>query len=223
MTLRETLVVELHGYWHAGAGRSSGHHLDALCERDHEGLPILPGKQLKGLLRHVVRLAEAWGWLDDQPLTPGPATTHEEVLFGSQSNAVDRHRTHPGILLIESARLPEADRRSLTRSPDGLRDAAFGELFSTAINEDGTALAHSLRGTEVAIPCTLNAPMEAAPTALDPTRRQQQETYVRDQLAWRVLQAALPLLDHVGAHRSRGLGEARLRLESTTPEAGREA
>lgn len=213
MNTRGNLIVELRGYWHAGAGRSSGHHLDALCERDHDGLPVLPGKQLKGLLRHGVRLAESWGWLVHHPLPVGPATSHQDLLFGSMTQQIDRQETQPGILLFESARLPEADRRVIAGVAPELKDSLFGELFSTAINEDGSALAQSLRGTEVAIPCTLHAPLETAVTALEPALREQQESYIKAGSGWQILEICLPLLDHVGAHRSRGLGEARLELE----------
>ncbi len=216
MSMHGMLILELHGYWHAGAGRSSGHHLDALCERDHDGLPVLPGKQLKGLLRHSVRLAESWGWLDQHPAPLGPTASHEDLLFGSASQLAGRHETQPGILLCESARLPRVDRDAIAASGADLKDSLFGELFSTAINEDGSALAQSLRGTEVAIPCTLHALLETAVTALEPALRQQQAAYVQSGAAWQVLEVCLPLLDHVGAHRSRGLGEARVWIEHSS-------
>ena len=220
MTVRALLVIDIHGYWHAGAGRSSGHHLDALCERDEEGLPILPGRQLKGLLRHAVRRAETWGWFEAFGLPPGPAASHEEILFGSASQQETRDGTHPGLLLTGSAQLQQEDRHWLASQPTTMREALFGELFSTAINELGSARAHSLRGSEVALPCCLHAWVEALPTALAVDRRRQQDDYIREGLPWKSLQAALPLLDHVGAHRSRGLGESSVRLDVSANGTG---
>lgn len=212
-TARE-LHIHLHGYWHAGAGRSSGHHLDALCERD-DGLPILPGRQLKGVLRDAVRRAEAWGWLQDIDLPSGPASDHQSLLFGSSNQAEGRFSTSPGMLLVGSAHLPEAERLWLSQPGQAaVRSALFDELFSTAINEHGSALAQSLRGLEVAIPAPLAASLELGVTAQQPGHRQQQQAYLDSGRAWQVLEAALPLLDHIGAHRSRGLGECTVRLTS---------
>ena len=214
MALR-TLSIDLNGYWHAGGGRSSGHHVDAMCERDETSLPILPGKQLKGLLRHAVRRAEAWNWLGEIPVPHGPATSHEELLFGTASGEAERSQTHPGVLLVGSAQLPSDDRVWLA-SPAGadIAQSLFDAVFSTAINERGSALDHSLRGMEVALPCELQAELAVNATALDQTRRGQQSTYIGEGLPWKVLEAVMPLLDHIGAHRSRGFGESLARLSA---------
>lgn len=215
MTTSRTISIDLNGYWHAGGGRSSGHHVDAMCERDEASLPILPGRQLKGLLRHAVRRAEAWGWFQDLPVPEGPATTHEDLLFGTASGETSRSQTHPGVVLVGSARLP-ANEREWLASPDGsdVAQSLFDAVFSTAINEQGSALPHSLRGMEVAIPCQLQAELDLALTALEPERRRQQAEYMRVGHAWNVLEAVMPLLDRVGAHRSRGFGESIARLSA---------
>lgn len=210
--LQRNLQISLHNYWHAGGGRSSGHHLDALCERDGT-LPILPGRQLKGLLRHAVRRAEAWGWLDDIPLPAGPMADHQSLLFGSASQAESRDATQPGVLMVGSAVLPEAERHWLATPANAeLASLLFDELFNTAINDQGSAKAHSLRGIEVALPGELTAALELHSTAQDNTLQQQQRQYLESDAPWQAIQTALPLLDHVGAHRSRGLGECLAQL-----------
>lgn len=207
------LRLDLSNYWHAGSGRGSGYHLDALCERDTDALPILPGRQLKGLLRHAVRRAEAWGWLTDHSLPEGPLQHHETLLFGSASQSVERSNTHPGMLLIDSARLSAEERHWLAADEQAeLRVELFGELFSTAINEEGSAKHFSLRGTEVCIPVRLEAPLALALTSQHEAVREQQKHYLQSGAGWRALKAALPLVDAIGAHRTRGLGEARLEL-----------
>ena len=210
--LQRTLQISLHSYWHAGGGRSSGHHLDALCERDGT-LPVLPGRQLKGLLRHAVRRAESWGWLADIALPTGPMADHQSLLFGSSSQTESRDATQPGVLMVGSAVLPEAERNWLASPTNtALASLLFDELFSTAINEQGTAKVHSLRGIEVALPGELVATLELQPTAQATALQQQQHHYLESDAPWQVIQAALPLLDHVGAHRARGLGECLAQL-----------
>lgn len=207
------LEIELLNYWHAGSGRGSGYHLDALCERDADALPILPGRQLKGLLRNALHRAESWGWLAEFTLPPGPLQHHEVLLFGSASQQLHRNATEPGMLKVDSARLPAAERCWLAdQSQSDLRVELFGELFSTAINEQGSARRYSLRGTEVCIPLTLEAPLALELSSQHPDLRKQQKCYLEDGTGWQVLTAALSLIDAIGAHRSRGLGEARLQL-----------
>lgn len=213
MTANAILHLDFSHYWHAGSGRSSGYHLDALCERDDSQLPVLPGRQLKGLLRHAVHRAEAWGWLSELPLAPGPLLNHEELLFGSRSHAESRSATQPGLLSIDTARLPEAEYQWLAHPQQTeLREELFSELFSTAINEQGSAQRFSLRGLEVCIPLKLQACLSQSVTATDLALRAQQQSYIAANTAWHVLEAALPLLDALGAHRSRGLGEAQVTL-----------
>lgn len=211
-----TLRIDLAGYWHAGSGRGSGSHLDALCERNADGLPVLPGRQLKGLLRHAVRRAEAWGWYADLPLPAGPASNIEILLFGSDSQTEDRHGTLPGLLAVDSAELPAAERNWLAAPVQASwRSQLFDELFSTAIDENGTARDHSLRGVEVALPTVLEAGVSLQAFALEPAHRRQQDAWLAGPAPWSALAMALPLVDAIGAHRSRGLGEACLTLTSS--------
>lgn len=218
MNAERVLTIHLHGYWHAGGGRSAGHYLDAMCERDG-ALPVLPGRQLKGLLRHAVHRAEQWGWLKEFALPEGPASSHETLLFGSASQHEQRDGTHPGGLRVGSARLPAADRYWLQQAEHAHNASAlFGELFSTAIDADtGSAKPQSLRGIEAAIPIALHAELELAAVALEPSRHQQQARYVGADTPWQVLQTALPLLDHIGAQRNRGLGECHMQLTTAIP------
>lgn len=213
------MTLEFRNYWHAGSGKGEGHHVDALCERGHDGLPVLPGRQLKGLLRNAVHRAEAWGWLADIPCPAGPLGTHEELLFGSRSQSESRDATQPGLLQIGSGHLPESERQYLADPAQvELRNQLFEELFSTAINEQGTAQRYSLRGLEVCIPLTLHVSLQLNVTAQQDELRSQQQNYLQAGHGLRVLETALPLLDNLGAHRTRGLGEAIVTLQPQTRE-----
>ena len=56
-----TLTITFFSWWHAGSGLGRGGDADALVIRDATGLPYLPGKTVKGLLRDAVQLAEDHG------------------------------------------------------------------------------------------------------------------------------------------------------------------
>lgn len=207
------LQVDFISYWHVGSGRGNGNQVDAVCARDAEGLPVLPGRQLKGLLRHAVRRAEVWGWMEGLVLPAGPLQSHEQLLFGSGSQEAERFSTEPGVLLVDCARLPADERAALAAEENAeLRGELFGELFSTAIDELGSARRFSLRGLEVSIPLQLQAALELEVTTVQAQLRAQQRAYIASGSAWTALERALPLLDALGAQRSRGLGEATVAL-----------
>ena len=188
------LQVRLLDTWHVGSGRAAGRHLDAVVERDPHGLPYLPGRAMKGLLREAAVHLEAWGhW------PPGTV----ERLFGSVARRAGEP-SRPGLVRVGSAELPPAERAWLAGDhPDAARHRAalFMEQFQTAIDADtGIAADGTLRGIECVVPVTLQAEIaldaaaDALPTADD----------------WQRLTQLLPLVRAVGAHRTRGHGRAEL-------------
>jgi CRISPR/Cas system CSM-associated protein Csm3 (group 7 of RAMP superfamily) len=216
---QRSIRLELAGFWRAGGGRSSGYHLDSLCERDRDGLPFLPGRQLKGVIRHALARAEAWGWFADNVLPEGPCATLDELLFGSVSQQHERANTWPGMLIIGDATLSQAERGYLAQPQQAaLREALFEQLFSTAIEDSGGAKAGSLRGAEVALPMVLFAPVSLELTALESERREQQRQVLTDARVWQAVEASLSLVDAIGAGRTRGLGEAQLSLLARAEE-----
>lgn len=209
-----TLTVNFLNYWHTGSGAGAGHSVDARCLRDQNDLPFIAGRQLKGLLRHAVQRAEAWGWLDALAKPEGVAS-FAELLFGSITQERGRDETTPGMLMVGNARLPDAEYDWLAQKAQAQhREQLFTELFSTAIGADGIAEDHSLRGLEVCLPIPLRAPLSLEQTALDETLRRQQHQWLASTNPWTPVEKALPLIDALGAHRSRGLGEAILSLDT---------
>ena len=188
-----TLVIDIHNWWQPGTGRGSGAHVDALAHTDADGIPELPGRTVKGLLRDAVEQAEEMGWLDK-----GLA----DSLFGKEADA-DGNGSRPGTLRIASARLSDKERRWLaSQAGEAARQQLFAELASTAINADsGSARAASLRAIQVVLPLKLAAEIEVLPVHEAPAE-------------WvAALETALPLIRAVGSGRSRGLGRATLSLE----------
>lgn len=190
------LTVAIDSYWHPGTAQGKGAHLDAVTHRNSHGLPALPGRTLKGLLRDAVRRAEAFGWYDSNGVC--------DTLFGKADES-DGTRSQPGLLRISDATLPEADAYHLLKGENKpLIEALYRSHFSTAIDHDtGSAKDMSLRGIELVVPLTLHA-------AITTTAPSDTSDWVEP------LRKALPLVRAVGAYRSRGLGRATLTLEEIT-------
>ncbi|NKI33909.1 hypothetical protein HFP89_01860 [Wenzhouxiangella sp. XN79A] len=193
------MTIDFLGFWHCGGGRGGGSVVDAVIHRDASGLPVVPGRHLKGLLREAVSCAESWQW-------EGFARGDTERLFGTRTETHGAD-SRAGFLRVGDGVLPAATQRYLAESEAGrkLVPALFRSLHSTAISpETGSALRRSLRGMEVVVPLKLEAPIMTIMNA------------GAEPVEWlERLEAALPLIRAVGAYRSRGLGRARLALEAT--------
>lgn len=193
------LSIQLLGYWHTAGGRSHGALADVATYRDTDGLPALPGRHLKGLLREALRNGDELEWLESDLATTlfGPREAGNVAETGRKADAMSRVR-------VTDARLPQDERETLL-SPQGARliPHLFRTLYSTAIEpERVTAREHSLRGIEVAVPLLLEAHLEPMPGA--------------DGLpsSWRsAINRVLSLVPAVGGYRRRGLGRCRLTLK----------
>jgi hypothetical protein len=207
--MSQRLRIDMMGYWHPGTGRGQGSHLDAITHRGGDGLPRLPGRTVRGIVRDAVNRWETFGGygaagavrICDQLF--GPYAEPEQGV----ADAASTGQTWPGLLRFSDAQLPAVDRQAI--AADGLHAALIAGLyrshFSTRIeHESGTADENTLRGIELVVPLTLYADIGLVATA----RYRQLES------RWpSLLRAALPLVRAVGAHRSRGLGRATLTLE----------
>lgn len=200
------LALTFEGYWHIGDGRSDGAGVDALVRKTPAGLPVVPGRQLKGRLRALMEQAARLGHVgvDEEgvtrwfgtPLPPPP-------LVGEQTKAVEalepfRFETREGELFIGDCVLGSAKDAAAWEGWAADEPASRAELFhavsSTAIDQGGSALKGSLRCIELTIPLTLHARIEGPADAIEALRR------------------ALPLLREVGGHATRGLGRVSARL-----------
>jgi hypothetical protein len=214
-----TLRIDIQTYWHPGTGRGSGFHLDALTHTGADGLPRLPGRTLKGLLRDALYRAERWGW----PAVPAGTT---RCLFGSRTGGTkpepagptadpppDENLSTPGLLRVADATLPE-DVAAWLATEDGrkLIPGLYREHFSTRIEiGTGVALGRSLRGMRVVVPLELTARISEVPGPLHAEEDRALLARLQTDGDWKtVLKAVFPLIPAVGAHRTRGFGRARL-------------
>src|SRR5690625_450439 len=64
--MNKTLQIQIFSYWHTGSGMGKGPELDATVIRDSTGLPYLPGRTIKGLLREALLTCEQLGHIPEQ-------------------------------------------------------------------------------------------------------------------------------------------------------------
>ncbi len=158
------IQFKIHSYWRAGTGRGGGALLDELVHRDMYGLPSLPGRTVKGLLRDAVYRAEQWQripkdstlcWFGSNAIEPGEDEIRLETEAGALgvSDAVlDKELKDYLISLLTSS---IAGKKQKGKE---LCQGFFHKIYATAIeHETGSAKDKSLRGMEVTIPLTLTA------------------------------------------------------------------
>lgn len=185
------LVFDIRSWWLVGTGGGEMATFDDRPIRDDLGLPMIPGRQVRGLCRQALLEAEA--------LFPDLAGV-TELLCGTraQPGAPLLDDPRPGCLRFDSARLPDDERAALA-GRDGLIGQLYSTRRSTAMTAAGVARPRSLRFEEVVVPLTLTAgvtPLAGAPSD------------------WKDrLRRALPLLTAVGSDRTRGLGRVIVTLE----------
>lgn len=146
MTLRYEL--KFFDYWHAGSGLSGGAALDSYVIKDDRGLPYMPGKTIKGLLREMAELF----WSQDSI----------DKCFGKQSNnyGQDSDDTVMGECYFSNAVLEEGVAKEIVSN--NLAHNLFEVVSSTRIDENGVAIDRSLRDIEVVVPVVLHGNIDIA-------------------------------------------------------------
>lgn len=140
--------------WHCGSGTSAGADIDALVIKDKNGMPYIPGKTLKGLVREAV---------DNLVQYEGKAEELQTLLdeaFGVEGKVT-------GCLHFSNAVLAEREYDAIVSSK--AQEYLYNKVTTTAIGDDGTAVEHSLRSMETVVPCTLNARVTDVPAELRET------------------------------------------------------
>lgn len=124
--------IQLKSFWATGAGKS-GTSLDSIVLRDKDGLPYIPGRTFKGLLR-------------DAYLECG--YKNDKNIFGHKKGHTENLAT--GSLRFNSLRVKE--NRALLKKHLNL---IYHTKTSTALDEDKQAVNQSLRKNEMTIPLLL--------------------------------------------------------------------
>ena len=127
-------TLEFFSFWHCGSGLAAGADLDSLVIKDSQGLPFIPGKTMKGLVRQA---AEEIADLQSRTIDSGR-------LFGKEVS--EKAET-----FFTDAVLVDHD----TIVNEKLGKYLFQSISSTRIDDDGIARKGSLRKIQVVIPCKL--------------------------------------------------------------------
>jgi len=124
--------IEFFDYWHLGSGVSAGPALDSTVVKDENGLPYVPGKTIKGILREM---AEMIG---------GESTAK---IFGEEGSSM-------GEAYFSNAELDRDTAAYLAAHPNEAKHL-YEKISSTKIGNNGIAEDQSLREIEVVVPLTL--------------------------------------------------------------------
>ncbi|OOF09529.1 MULTISPECIES: RAMP superfamily CRISPR-associated protein [unclassified Salinivibrio] len=192
------LVFDLHSDWHVGSGKEAGAYADALCLKDSAGLPYLPGKSIKGLLKEAFQLATDNQWFS-QDLVP--------LLFGREGRD---GVSEQGMLQISSGQLSAQESHYLI--DNNVAKYLYRVHQFTAIDkETGTAKPSSLRSMEVAVPMQLVAQVRLNTQHPHYHTQIDGQTIHQGFTTW--LDQAITLITALGGKRHRGLGQVTVSLE----------
>ncbi len=177
-----TYSIRFFSRWHCGSGLSAGADVDNLVVKDKNGMPFIPGKTIKGLVREA---AENYVRLSGD-------TAYAEMLtiaFGTEAGS---EAGTTGCMHFSNAKLGDKEYHAIVAAK--AQEYLYDKLTTTAIGADGTAKDFSLRSMEVTVPCTLHG----------------QITDVPEELA-AVIENSFGLIKRIGQKRSRGLGRCDMR------------
>lgn len=169
--------ITLHSVWHCGSGESKGADMDALVIKDNYGLPYIPGKTIKGLIKD--------GMVSVQEYQPELVQESDiKSIFGFEGE-------NTGACFFTNAVFPEQIREFLSSDDgDSYKKQLYNKISSTAIDSvKGIAFDHSLRSIEVTIPVELEGEIIAVSEE------------------WKEkIEIAMKMIKNLGVGRNKGLG-----------------
>ena len=177
--------IEFTSFWHTGSGLSSGTETDLVVIKDKNGLPYIPGKTLKGLLREA---AETINQFDNNLAED----IFIETVFGEKSEEGKTNSPNEAKSFFSDAYMSE-NMRAYFINNEEQRQSLFKNIASTKIDKNGQAKEHSLRQMQVTIPIELYAEI------VDFPKEYQQQ--IENCFAW---------VKKMGLNRTRGFGRCKL-------------
>ncbi len=194
--------IKFYSFWHVGAGLTGTTYADDLVNKNEDGLPMIPGKTLKGIIRDAASHLES---LQPFPnhflksafgLIPKEKRVNGDIVF-SETDDEDSNGAHT---FFSSAYISEAlaDALLSAKAETGL----YQLKASTKINKVGVAEDFSLRKMEMTIPLELHATIE----------------YFGDSKQWdsfcENMEKTMGFIKKMGANRHRGLGRCEFIITS---------
>lgn len=176
-----TYTIQFFSFWHCGSGLAAGADVDALVVKDENGLPFVPGRTIKGLVRESIELISQLY----------PEKVSEETIQKAFGFFDNKDQKINGSLFFTNAELPEVEKLSIIKND--MAEYLYDSISSTAIDDEGIAKAHSLRRQEVVVPCALTGKI----------------LHVDEELE-KALIESLGIIKHLGVNRNRGLGRCKI-------------
>lgn len=169
--------------WHCGSGLSAGSKSDAMVKRNRNGLPVVPGKTIKGLLKDAASdLFEGDTDFDD----------FIEACFGTGTKAQKDAINYE--FYYQNSSFTSGLTKYFMDNPKE-KEKLFRFLPSISIDEKGIAKNKALRTTEVCIPVTVVGAISNIP-----------EDYRAKMIE------CIQMVKRLGSNRNRGLGRCRFDL-----------
>ena len=179
-------AIEFLTDWHCSSGLVSGADIDMLVIKDRNGLPYVPGKTLKGLLKEAaVCLCE---FSTDQSWSD-----FIEKTFGKQTDKTS-DQSESGESYFSNAELTKKVKEEILSNQQGR--FLYRQISSTAIEkgDGGQAKDHSLRKIEVTVPLTLFGEID----------------HCHDE---KKMSKCLKWIKRLGSNRNRGLGRCNMKIK----------
>ena len=188
-------TIKFFSEWHAGSGLTSGSDLDALVIKDKKGLPYIPGRTLKGLIKEAAIEIETLVKNEDNFIKTVFGFSSKKPNDKTEENDPEEFGvTEKGECFFSNARL--SDKLYTASIEKELAPFYYRSISSTAINgQSGVAEKHSLRRMQTTIPCVLEAEISNV-----------NEEY-KDQI-----EACFKWIKRLGQNRNRGLGRCQFEM-----------
>jgi CRISPR/Cas system CSM-associated protein Csm3 (group 7 of RAMP superfamily) len=180
--------IEFFTDWHAGSGLAAGADLDATVVKDKNGLPFLPGKTIKGLLKEADETMR-----DSNEILKSAFGFNPEELDKTKEDYEKEIEKSKGTMFFTNAVLSDAEKNLILEG--NLKAHLYRAISSTAIDDDGIAKDHSLRKIEVTVPCKLYGEILNVPDDI-----------------FDGLVNGLKFVKRLGVNRNRGLGRCKFSL-----------
>lgn len=188
--------IRFYGYWHCGSGLTAGADADATVIKDIGGLPFIPGKTMKGLIKEAVEellfLEKKWDLYRNQFIDVFGNAEDRDYLSEDKTHEKKEIR---GNAFFSNAELPDIMKKNILE--EELQKGLYTQLAYTAIDDGGIAEENSLRLFEVVVPVTLSGCILHIPNDFQMT-----------------LCKGMKMIKRIGINRSRGLGRCDIILKN---------
>lgn len=186
-----TYRIQFFEYWHSSSGLAAGTNTNLSVRKTRAGLPLIPGRALKGLLNEAAyKLYSLPNDLIQQDFLEKVFGTGDDEYNKNSDLAADSDLSKASQCFFSNAELSAQLTTSLGDNA-AHKSLLFTNRSSTRMDEKGIAIDNTLRTIQVTVPLTLYAKITDFP---EDAHYLQQLTYC---MQW---------IKKMGLNRTRGLG-----------------